>query len=374
MIALFIILYVTGIWLFYIQLKVKPTPINLAVCAVIGVIAVGGIVIFWQFSAPTSSQLVVTRHTIQIVPQVKGPITKIKAQPNVPLTKGKDVLFEIQTEPYQFAVNQSTAALSAAEKSVEQLQSGLKVADASIQEATASLEAAKADLAAKEDANQRSAGAVSALEITQLKAKVAAAEASVQKADAAREEAGFALETAKQQVDVAQAQLDTATFDLQQCVVYAPADGFVTNWQVREGTMAVPFPFAPMGTFVDTTDVDVVGIFSQNIIKNVAPGDRVEIALKNHPGEVFAGTVDSVLQASGEGQFVTSGQLASAASVKSNGKFAVKIKLDDAEVAQSLPMGTAGMATIYTESGKPFQIISTVTVRIKAWMYYLIPM
>ncbi|MBA2117033.1 HlyD family secretion protein [Bremerella alba] len=374
MIALFIILYVTGIWLFYIKMKVKPTPVNLAVSAVIGIVAVGAIVIFWQFSAPTTSQLVVTRHTIQIVPQVKGHIAKIEAKPNVPLIKGKDILFEIQKNPFQFAVNQSKAAVSAAEKTVEQLQAGLKVADATIQESMASLEAAKADLAAKEDANERSPGAVSALELTELRAKVAASEAGVDKSNAAKEVSAFSLQTAQQQVALAEAQLDTTQFNLEQCTYYAPADGFVTNWQVREGAMAVPLPFSPMGTFVDTSDVDVVGVFSQNVLKNVASGDRVEVALKNHPGQVFTGTVDSVIQGSGEGQFVTSGKLLDAASVHSSGKFAVKIALDDRELAKTLPMGTAGMATIYTQKGKPFQIISTVTVRIKAWMYYLLPM
>ncbi|PQO41245.1 hypothetical protein C5Y96_00580 [Blastopirellula marina] len=58
------------------------------------------------------------------------------------------------------------------------------------------------------------------------------------------------------------------------------------------------------------------------------------------------------------------------------GFIAVKITLDDEEPAKSLPMGNAGMATIYTQKGKPFQIISKVkvTVRIKAIMEYLVPM
>lgn len=374
MIALFVIVYVTGIWLLYVKLKVKPTPANLAVCAVIGFVAVGAIVVFWQFSAPTSSQLVVSRYTIQIVPQVRGPITRIDAKPNVPLTKGKDILFEIQKDPYQFIVNQRQGEVSAAEKTVEQLKAGLKVADATIQQATANLEAANSDLAAKEDANKRAPGAVSALELTELRARVDAAEAGVDKANGAKEVASFTLQTAEQQVEVAKAELATAEFNLAQCTVYAPADGFVTNWQVREGAMAVPLPLAPMGTFIDTSDVDVVGVFSQNVLKNVAPGDRAEVVLKNHPGRVFSGTVEAVLPGSGEGQFTTTGTLLDVSSVHSSGMFAVKITLDDEEMAKKLPMGTAGMATIYTQKGKPFQVISTVTVRIKAMMYYLLPM
>ncbi|UUO06172.1 efflux RND transporter periplasmic adaptor subunit [Blastopirellula sp. J2-11] len=374
MIALFVILYVAGIWLFYIKLKVRPNPINLAICSVIGVIAVGTIVICWQFSAPTSSQVVVSRFTIQIIPQVKGPITKITAKPNVPLKKGEDILFEIQKDTYEIAVNQSAAALGYAEKMVQQVQAELKVADASIGEATARMGVAKTDLSKKEDANQRSAGAVSELELAELREKLNAAQAAVDKADAAKEETTFALEGAQQQVELAKANLAKAQFDLKQCTVYAPADGFVTNWQAREGTMAVAYPFAPLGTFIDTSHVDVVGVFSQNVLKNVQPGDKVEIALKNLPGQVVSGAVDSVIHATGDGQFVTSGQLISTGGIGSSGKFAVKFQLDDEKLAESLPMGTAGMATIYTKQGTPFQVISTVTVRIKAWLYYLIPM
>ncbi|RCS53020.1 HlyD family secretion protein [Bremerella cremea] len=373
MIALFVILYVAGIWLFYIQLKVKPNPINLAVAAVIGFVAVGTIVILWQFSAPTSGQLVVSRYTIQIVPQVQGPIVSLNAKPNEPLKKDKDILFEIQKDLYQIAVRQSEAALGAAKSTVSQSEAAIKVADATVTEAVANAAAIKSELDAKNETNEKSPGAVSKIQIIQLTDKYDAAQATVAKSKATRDESVVALEIAKQNVGQAQANLDKAKFDLSQCTVYAPADGFVTNWQVREGSMAVPLPLSPMGTFIDTSHVDVVAIFSQNVTKNIQPGDPVEFALKAYPGQIITGTVDSIIAATGEGQFVTSGKLVSADSIHSSGKFAVKIKLDDPKLNETIPMGTAGMCSVYTNTGSPFHIISKVTVRIKAWMYYLIP-
>lgn len=373
MIALFVILYVAGIWLFYIQLKVKPNPINLAVVAVIGFVAVGSIVILWQFSAPTSGQLVVTRHTIQIVPQVKGPIVHLNAQPNQPLKKDKDILFEIQKDLFEIAVRQNEATLGAAQRTVTQSEAAIKVADATVTEAVANAAATKSELDAKNETNEKSPGAVSKIQIIQLTDRYDAAQATVEKSKATRDEAVVALEIAKQNVDLAQANLDKAKFDLSQCTVYAPADGFVTNWQVREGSMAVPLPLSPMGTFVDTSQVDVVAVFGQNVTKNIQPGDQVEFTLKAYPGQILTGTVDSIIPATGEGQFVTSGKLISAESIHSSGKFAVKIKLDDQSLIETIPMGTAGMCTVYTNTGSPFHIISKVTVRIKAWMYYLIP-
>lgn len=156
-------------------------------------------------------------------------------------------------------------------------------------------------------------------------------------------------------------------------MVYAPADGFVTNWQVREGTMAVPLPLAPLATFIDTSRTHPTANFPQNVCKYVQPGDPAEISLKTRPGEVFKGKVETIVQATGEGQFVTTGQLGSASQLGSAGELAVKFVMDDEEVASSLAMGTAGTVVIYTDKGKPFHLISKVVVRINAWMYYLNP-
>jgi hypothetical protein len=38
-----------------------------------------------------------------------------------------------------------------------------------------------------------------------------------------------------------------------------------------------------------------------------------------------------------------------------------------------LKMGAAGVATIYTDMGKPIQFISRVVIRVKALQYYLLP-
>lgn len=374
MIAIFTLLYIFAIWLVYVRMKIRPNPINLAVAVVVGILGVGTIVILWQFSAPMSKQLVASRYTIQLVPQVRGPVSKIVAEANEPLEQGKSVLLTIQTDLYQYALNQATAALETANKTVEQLEAGVKVAAATTLEADANRAAVEAELDSAKETAKLNPVAISKLKVTQVTQQFEAAKATVAKAQAAETQAQAALQAAQSTVVSSQAQLDTAKFNLEQCTVYAPADGFVTNWQVREGTMAVPLPLAPLGTFVDTSRLLLVGSFSQNTAKNIMSGDKAEFALKSLPGQIITGTVDSVIQATGEGQFTTSGKLISAASIHSQGLYAITFKLDDEELAHSLAMGTAGVAAVYTDTGKPFHVISKVTVRIKAWLYYLIPM
>ena len=373
MIAFFTVIYCLAIWLFFAKMKIKPNPGNVAVAIVIGIVAIGAIVIVWSFSAPNSSNLVVSRYTVQLVPQVKGPITKIHAKANVPLRKGKDLLFEIQKDVYQNTVTQLSESLEAATKNIDQMEASIVAAEASVKKSEATRLAAKAQLDISKESEAKLAGAVSKLQLEQQTQQFEAADASVDQANATLLQARIGKQAAESTARSIEAQLANAQFNLDQCVVYAPADGFVTYWTVREGTMAVPLPLTQLGTFVDTSRVVLVANFSQSVVRYVKPGDRVELTFKTRPGEVFAGSVSSVIQATGEGQFPVTGTLPTAADLESSGQFITKFEMDDEETAKTLAIGTAGSVVIYTDRGKPFHIISKVVVRMNAWMYYLNP-
>jgi len=375
MIMALILIYSVCVWLFFSKLKwVKPSPKSIAVAVVIGVIAVGSIVLGWQFSAPYSNRLVASRYAVQIVPQVRGQIDKLNAKPLEPLKQGEDILFEIQKEPYQYAVDQLTAELAASEQNVLHSEAAIRAAAAGVTGTKANLLASKAAMDVAIGTQRINPNAIGKLEVVLVSQKYEAAKAAVDQAQASDEQAQFALKSARDRVRSVQARLSNAKFNLEQCTVRAPSDGFVVNWQVRERTMATSLPFAAIGTFVDTSEIYFVANFGQNTVKNVEPGDPIEFSLKSHPGQIFTGEVEAVIQATGEGQFVTGGQLISAASIGSRGMIVVRFKLDDPDVGQDLAMGTAGSVAIYTSKGKPFHIISKVVVRMQAWMYYLIPM
>jgi multidrug resistance efflux pump len=152
----------------------------------------------------------------------------------------------------------------------------------------------------------------------------------------------------------------------------APADGYVVNWQVQEGTMLVPMPMAAAGTFICTTDAAVVASFPQNYLTNVQRGDEVEVVLDPYPGRLFKGEVDAVLTATGEGQYDVSGNIPQAAKVGSQGFMAVKIRLTG-EPPPNLPLGAGGTVAVYTAYGKPVHIISKVAIRMKKWLLYVVP-
>ena len=121
---------------------------------------------------------------------------------------------------------------------------------------------------------------------------------------------------------------------------------------------------------MDMSETLVAAVLPQNLVKNVAPGDEVEIAFKSTPGRIATGKVDGVLEYTGEGQLEPSVVVPVAATMGSKGFLVVRIKLDDQDMAKELPLGGAGTTAIYTKVGGPFHVISKIVIRMKAWTNY----
>jgi membrane fusion protein, multidrug efflux system len=370
MIAFLTIIYIAAVVVIFKVLKVKPRPWPIALMAVVGVVMLGAIVVLWTVAAPISMKSVVTRYVIQIVPYVKGQVVSIPAQPNVPLKKG-DVLYQVDPAPYQYTVDQLTAQLAASRNNVLQLEASVRVAEAAVEVAQSNVAATKAAYDVAVAIEKENPAAIAKLKLVEAQENYAAAKAGLQQAQASVEQARAGLAAAKDTVVSVQSQLDTARFNLKECTVTAPSDGFVTDWQIQEGTFVVPMPMAAAGTFIDTSETYIVASFPAEQLIHVQPGQEVEMAFNSKPGQLFHGKVDNVIQASGEGQFTPSGKLPSAAAIGSYGFMAVKIRLDDRKAADSLALGTPGTVAIYTDWGKPFAVISKVAVRMQNWLYFL---
>ncbi len=428
MIAFLTIVYTLVVVLLFKLKILRPRPFPIACVVVAGILLMGGVVVAWFLCAPMSGHLVTTQYVVQIVPYVKGHVLKIHAQANQPVRKG-DLLLEINPVPFQYTVNQTEAQLEVARQSVEQAQAGLEAARANVlkskagvtqtqgalAQARASLAGARAALvktkaqdalavteqkiartAGKMDpgaisdltlaktqqnrqatdaaVNQADAGVQQALAaVDEARAGLAGAKAALQQTEAAERQAALAVQVARSNVKVVEAQRDTARFNLAQCRVLAPADGYLVNWQVQEGTMMVTAPAGAAGTFVCTAETAVVASFPQNHLMNVQRGDEVEVILAPYPGQLFKGKVDAVIPATGEGQFAPSGTIPQASKVGSEGKLAVKVLLTDEAAPANLPLGAAGEVAIYTDRGKPVHIISKVALRMKKWLLYVVP-
>src|SRR5262249_28753375 len=131
--------------------------------------------------------------------------------------------------------------------------------------------------------------------------------------------------------------------------------------------------WAGEGRVKNGCETTVGGAFAQNYLMNVEAGNEVEMIFDTYPGRLFKGEVENVIEATGEGQYTTSGDIPYAAKVGSYGVLAVKIRLTGEDRSTPLALGTGGTVAIYTDHGKQVHIISKVAIRMKKWLLYVLP-
>ena len=131
--------------------------------------------------------------------------------------------------------------------------------------------------------------------------------------------------------------------------MYAPADGYVINLQLRPGSWVVAIPFAPAMSFVEE-EYQVIALYHQNELHQVAPGNEAEIALITQPGEIIKAHVNSIVWAQGQGQLPMSGVVPQTGTQPlPPGRFAVKLDIDPKFRDEFLAAGAVGQGAIYTE-------------------------
>ena len=271
------------------------------------------LVIPMQFYAP-GGPVVVGKHSVQIVPNVGGQVIEVPVEPNVPLQKG-DVLFRIDPTPYQAQVDDMKARLDLTELRLAQARQLV----------------------------QRGAGRV------------------------------YDVETLEAQLEQVTAGLANAQFNLDNTVVRAPADGYVTNVSLRAGARVAAAPVAAAMAFVETGDPILLMQVFQKDLRYIEAGQSSEVAFKLLPGSVYKARVVSVIPASAIGMQAPSGFAAAPTQVV-HAPMWVRLELDDPSVVPELRVGTTGTGAIYTDKGAPTQVIRRVMVRMDAIQNYLLPM
>jgi RND family efflux transporter MFP subunit len=271
-----------------------------------------GLFIPMGWGAPQGSSVVI-RNSVAIVPDVAGEVIDVPVVANAPLKAG-DVLFRIDPTPY--------------DAQVKAIQAQLKLS------------------------------ATRLAQMTQLFER-----------DSGR---GFDVEQRQSEVDQLTAQLEGAQWNLDKTTMRAPADGYVTNVALRKGARVANLPLSPVIAFIDTSNTLIGVEIAQIYARYVAPGQPVEVTFKYLPGQVFTGKVETVLQAIATGQVQTSGLAVQSKEIEA-APFVVRIRLDDATLADRLPAGSAGTAAIYTDRVKAAHVIRKVLLRQIAITNYVNP-
>jgi multidrug resistance efflux pump len=167
------------------------------------------------------------------------------------------------------------------------------------------------------------------------------------------------------------ANLAGAEWKLKESIVYAPANGFIPEVQLKEGFIAGLNQ--PVLSLVSTDNWWIYGLYEQSRLGLVEPGDVVELIFRFYPGRVFRGKVEHIIRAVGQGQLPVNGMVTPVTPSQSDLQlFAVKVTLDE-ESLKALPLnlGATGEMVILTKHVTSFHIIGRIMLRMSMWMYYL---
>ena len=400
--ALLLGIYAFFVWLIFIKFKWLPWNTTSKVTVVIiPIVALTALVLTLNVVAPSSSDVRVFKYVVNVLPQVKGRVLEVPVEPNRLVKKG-ELLFSIDPTPYQNDLNVAKARLAADEAKLAQAVAGLADASAGARTLQEQLKSANAqvrtlqprlDLARTRVRQNRelvATGAGDRFALEQAEANVIDLEAQIITAQANESQvtqqlsgivngelapvaaARAQIATAKAQVDSSRADIANAQWNLDQTRVYAPANGYATNVQLRPGAIVVAMPFAPAITFVEE-EYQIIALYAQNELVYVEPGNHAEVVLPTLPGRIIKAKVDSIVWAQGQGQLALSKDLPQTGVYpQAPGRFPVKLLVDERDREVFLAAGAVGSGAIYTEHAAAIHILRMVILRINSITNYLV--
>ncbi|KJF95820.1 HlyD family secretion protein [Photobacterium leiognathi] len=332
---------------------------------------------------------------------IKGHVNEIYVEPNSQVKEG-DLVYELDAEPYRIALNKAQASLASAEvalsiakEDVEMAKAGYHAANKDIEIAHNQLAAANEDYKLKQAMlnryikqnsvvnhtitqskldEQRTAVEVAKSQKIMLTSQIDKSEIAVKQKQLALDKAKLAVNSREVDVKTQQENVAKAEWDLKNTKVYAPTDGYVTNFIMREGQFVGSVPRIQMYT----KEKYVLMRVNHQAIRNVKPGQMAEFATAVYPGKVFAAEVEGIVEATGESQGnligrETNVRQTTGANMANKHHF-VRLKVLETE-GYDIPVGSVGIGWISAEKPISFMgfldVVRGIIIRMKAQIFYV---
>ncbi|WP_449440386.1 MULTISPECIES: HlyD family secretion protein [Pseudomonas] len=337
----------------------------------------------WYLSAdrftPYTQQARVGAFVIPVAAEVAGRVIRVNVRNNQDVKAG-DVLFEVDPQPYQIAVDRARADLESTRRQIGASTAGIASAQANLRAAQAN------ELKARQD-NQRLEGlyrddpgtiSVRLLEVSranreQAVSQVAAARAEVQRA---REQEGGSEEDNALLRSAATA-LSKAELDLANTQIRARSAGLITDLRTDAGQFAAVG--SPVMTLIAIHDVWISADMTENNLGRVSVDTPVAIVLDALPGEVFDGRVRSVGYGVSVGQTPAPGTLPNVQNsrdwLRPAQRFPVIIEFSEeskARLRDSRAMRAGGQAEVmaFPTQGNPLNPLGRLFFGLMSWLSY----
>ena len=357
--------------------KIFRIPVNqwsLSTAALIGIFGIFLLLLGMSYNHPFTSNARIYYAVTPIFPTVKGRVTEVPVESNTPL-KDRDILFRIDPKPYQYVVDQKTAALAEAEQKVAQLKQALDKASAEAERADAQRHLAQDNYDRQAELFSKQVIAKATLDNYTRNLEVSKQSLAAAKAEeeSARTAYSSNVEGVNTLIAKARAELADAQFDLDQTTIHAAGPGFVTQVSLRPGMFVVPMPIRPAMLFINTGDRDakLVAAFQQNSLQRVKAGDPAEVAFDAVPGRVFKAKVRSVIDAIPAGQLANTLTLVDPETRAAAGRGLAQIDVSDEMHDYQIPLGSKAQVAIYTEHLHDLSLLRKILLRMKSWQNYV---
>lgn len=328
---------------------------------------------------PYTQQARVGAFVIPVAAEVAGRVIRVNVRNNQDVKAG-DVLFELDPQPLQIAVDRAKADLESTRRQVGASTAGIASAQASLRAAQANELKARQDNQRLEGLYKQDPGTVSVrlLEVSranreQAVAQVAAARAEVQRA---QEQEGGNTDTNAQLRSAASA-LAKAELDLANTRIGARSAGLITDLRTDVGQFTAAG--SPVMTLIAIHDVWISADLTENNLGRVQPGTAVAIVLDALPGEVLEGRVRSVGYGVSVGQTPPPGTLPSIQNsrdwLRPAQRFPVIIEFTEEakkRLIDSRAIRAGGQAEVmaFPSEGNPLNPLGRLFVSLMSWLSY----
>jgi membrane fusion protein (multidrug efflux system) len=268
--------------------------------AVLSLAGLGARGVIFGMSHVTTDNAQVEGHIVPVISKVSGFVAAVNVDDNRTVAAG-DVLVQIDDRDFAARLKQADADLAVAlSSSGSRGRAGQAASQLAAARATVAQAEANAWRAAQDLERYRALAARDVVGRQQLDNAEAGARAADAQLNAAREQAEAAaagLEGADARAAAASAARDLASLQLSYTRITAPSSGVVSKKSVEVGQLVQVGQ--PLMSVVSLEDTWVVANLKETEIKDVTPGDRVEIVADSYPGRRFAGRVESLSAATG---------------------------------------------------------------------------